>query len=116
MECMRSFFALCLYSIKNLTSPYIKWCRIFSCSKTLNINPYNVFVSLFEIFLRHVFRGPGMSIPLREVKFITQRHIVDAISDLAEVFVGFEQARRIEFQVAAGVMSYQSKVWYTSVV
>jgi hypothetical protein len=57
-----------------------------------------------------------MSIPLREVKFITQRHIVDAISDLAEVFVGFEQARRIEFQVAAGVMSYQSKVWYTSVV
>jgi hypothetical protein len=43
-----------------------------------------------------------VAIPLREVKFITQRHTVDAISDLKEVIGGFKQARRIQFQVVTG--------------
>jgi hypothetical protein len=43
-----------------------------------------------------------VAIPLREVKFITQRHAVDSISDITEVTVVSEQARGIHFQVVMG--------------
>jgi hypothetical protein len=43
-----------------------------------------------------------VAIPLREVKFITQRRAVDAISDITGVTGVSEQARGIHFQVMMG--------------
>ena len=40
-----------------------------------------------------------MAVPLRGVKFIMQRRIFDAISDIKEVTGDSEQARAIQFQV-----------------
>jgi len=56
-----------------------------------------------------------MAFPLREVKFITQRRTVDAISDIAEVAGVSEQARGIQFQVVMGTTSHQSAFWYRMV-